>query len=68
MLPIMEDKLMHPKLRVLSILIGTLSVPLSLFATLSVTNAIDAHLAYVACLESINLDGIGSQAEICAKR
>lgn len=59
---------MNPRIRVLSILIGTLSVPLSLFATLSATNAVSAHLAYVACLESINLDGIGSQAEICAKR
>jgi hypothetical protein len=56
---------MQPKIRVLSILIGTLSVPLSLFATLSATDAINAHLAYVACLESINLDGIGNQSEIC---
>lgn len=59
---------MQSNVRVLSILIGALSVPLSLFATLSATNAIDAHLAYVACLESINLDGIGSQAKVCAKR
>lgn len=58
---------MQSNVRVLSILIGALSVPLSLFATLSATNAISAHLAYVACLESINLGGIDDPAKVCAK-
>ena len=58
---------MQSNVRVLSILIGALSVPLSLWAGVSAINAIDAHLAYVACLESINLDGIDDPAKVCAK-
>jgi hypothetical protein len=44
---------------------ASLLVPTTLWASVNLTNAIDQHLAYVACLESINLDGIGSQAKVC---
>ena len=44
---------------------ASLLIPATMWASLSLTNAIDQHLAYVACLESINLDGISSQAKIC---
>jgi len=59
---------MQPRIRVVSILIGALSVPLSLWAGISATNAISAHSAYVSCLESINLDGIDSPAKVCRDR
>jgi hypothetical protein len=48
-----------------SIACALISVPTILWGTLSATDAINHHLAYVACLESINLDGIGNPSQIC---
>ena len=48
-----------------SVVCGLALVPTILWASISATDAINRHLAYVACLESINLDGISSQAKVC---
>lgn len=51
-----------------SIVCGLMLVPTILWASISATDAINRHLAYVACLESINLDGIASPSKVCQER
>lgn len=47
---------------------ASLLVPTILWASISATDAINRHLAYVACLESINLDGIANPSKVCQAR
>ena len=43
-------------------------VPTILWASVSAADAINRHLGYVACLESLDLDGIASPAKVCQER
>lgn len=50
------------------IVVSVISVPTILWASISATNAINRHLAYVACLESLDLDGIANPSKVCQER
>jgi hypothetical protein len=47
---------------------ASLLVPTILWASVSATDAINRHLSYVSCLESLDLDGIASPSKVCHDR
>lgn len=59
---------MNFKIRLFCCALANLLMPTILWASISATDAINRHLSYVACLESLDTDGIANPAKVCHDR